>query len=85
MKIKAVNERVVLSPVEESSTSKGGIYIPDSAKERPNKGKVVSSSSKSFKENDIVLYNKYGVNEIELDGRKLIVLKSEDILALLEE
>ncbi len=95
--IKPLGDRVLLEPVEENKEkTKGGIYLPETAsKERPEKGRVVAvgegrvldSGKKivpSVKKGDLVLFTKYGPNEIKVDGKEYLIAKEEDILAILE-
>ena len=97
MKIKPLGDRVVLKPISVEEKSKSGIIIPDTAeKERPEQGKVVAvgpgrvlESGKiqplSVKKGDVVLFTKYGPNEVKVDGTEYLIAKEEDILAILEE
>ncbi len=96
MKIKPLGDRVVLQPIEEEQ-KKGGIILPDTLqKERPQKGKVVEvgagrvdDSGKliamSVKKGDVVLFTKYGPNEIKVDDKEYLIAKEDDILAVLTE
>lgn len=97
MKIKPLGDRVVLKPISVEEKSKSGIIIPDTAeKERPEQGKVVAvgpgrvlENGKvqplSVKKGDVVLFTKYGPNEVKVDGTEYLIAKEEDILAVLEE
>jgi chaperonin GroES len=93
--LKPLGDRVLVEPVEEKEVKKGGIIIPDSAKEKPTEGIVralgtgkTDDSGKKIpfevKVNDRVLVSKYGGTEIKLDGREYKILNSDDILAILE-
>ncbi len=94
MKIKPLADRVVLKPQEEESKTKSGIIIPDTAKEKSQKGKVLSVGPGKFskgeivplsvKVGDIVLYKEYGGEEIKMDGEDVVIIKEEDILAIIE-
>ena len=89
MKIKPLADRVLVlsAPAEEKTI--GGIIIPDSAKEKPLKGKVIAIGNGTkdeemvVKPDDTVLYGKYAGTEIELDGEKYLIMKQSDILAIL--
>lgn len=91
MKITPVGERVLLKPILEEEKTKGGIYIPDSARENNKKGKVIALSEKlkndketSIKEEDIVLYSGYSNEEFEVEGEKYIIVDYKDIYAVLK-
>ena len=96
MELKPLGSRVIISPVEEEKTTESGIVIPETAeKERPVKGKVLSvgpgkvtdSGERipvSVKEGDMVLFKKYGPDEIEIEGEKYLVADEEDILAVIK-
>jgi len=91
-KIKPLADRVVVRPIEREKVSKGGIVLPDTAKEKPQEGKIiavgegrVSDDGKRIpmdvKVGDIVIYAKYGGTEIKIDDEELIILRESDILA----
>ena len=93
MAIKPLADRVVIETLEAEKKTAGGIYIPDNAKEKPQKGKVVavgpgriSESGETIKislsEGDVVLYGKYAGTEVSDEGKDLIVLKESEILAV---
>ena len=96
MNIKPLSNHVFIEPVEGEKISKGGIVLPDTAeKERPMKGKVVAVGVgkkndrgelmlMSVKVGDLVLFKKYGPDEIEIDGKKYLVGEEGDILAILD-
>lgn len=96
MNLKPLSNRVILEPVEEQATTKSGIVIPDTAeKEKPVKGKVLATGPgklnekgervpMSVKVGDVVLFKKYGPDEIEMDGKKYLVGDEDDILAIIE-
>ena len=92
MKIRPLHDRVLVKRLEEEEKTKGGIIIPDTAKEKPVEGKVVAIGNGKILDNgtkvpldvkvgDTVLYAKYGGTEIKLDGEDLIILRESDILA----
>lgn len=90
MNIKPLADRVLIEPTAAEEVTMGGIIIPDSAKEKPLKGKVlaVGQGTKDdpmiLKEGDIVLYGKYAGTEIELEGVKYLMMRQSDVLALIE-
>ena len=94
MKIQPLADRVVVKPLEQESKTKSGIIIPDTAKEKSQKGKIVAVGKGkldggrlvplSVKIGDIVLYKEYGGDEFKLNGEEVVVLKEEDILAIIE-
>ena len=89
MKIKPLAESVLVLPAPAEEKTIGGIIIPDSAKEKPLKGKVIAIGNGTkdeemvVKPDDTVLYGKYAGTEIELDGEKYLIMKQSDILAIL--
>lgn len=85
MKINPLADRVVLQQVESEETTKSGIILPDSAKEKPEQGKVVAVGAdvKEVKTGDKVLYSKYGPTEVKVDGEDYMIVKEEDVLATL--
>jgi len=93
MKFKPLGDRVLVQPVKDSEQKKGGIIIPDSAKEKPQQGKVVALGTGkkdedgkdvpfSVKVGDIVLMPKYGGTEIKLDDKEYQIMREEDILGI---
>ena len=95
MKVRPLHDRVLVERIEAESKTSGGIIIPDTAKEKPAEGKVVSvgeglrdESGKrvalDVKAGDRILFAKWGGTEVKLDGRELIILKESDILAVIE-
>ena len=93
LNIKPLGDRVVVEPIEEQEVVKGGIYIPDSAKEKPQQAKVVAVGPGKrndkgelvpveVKVGDTVLTSKYGGTEIKLDDKEYKILNSSDILAI---
>jgi chaperonin GroES len=91
-KLKPLADRVVVKPIERETVSKGGIVLPDTAKEKPQEGKVIevgegklSDDGKRLpmdvKKGDIVIYAKYGGTEIKVGDEELIILRESDILA----
>ncbi len=90
MNIKPLSDRVLIEPAAAEEVTMSGIIIPNSAKEKPLRGKVlaVGNGSKDepmvLKEGDDVLYGKYAGSEIELDGVKYIIMRQSDVLAVIE-
>jgi chaperonin GroES len=96
MKIKPLNDRVLVLRIEEEEKTSGGIIIPDTAKEKPQEGKVIAAGPGKFDDNgkrialdvkagDRVLFGKYAGNEIKLDGVEHIIMREDDILAVIEK
>jgi chaperonin GroES len=96
LKLKPLGDRLVIEPIEQEETTAGGILLPETAKEKPQEGKVVAAGpgrldengkrvQMEVKEGDRVLYAKYAGTEIKLDGdQKVLILKESDVLALVE-
>jgi chaperonin GroES len=95
MKIKPLHDRVIVKRIEEEETTKGGIIIPDSAKEKPIEGKVVAVGSGKVldngqmqalevKEGDRVLFGKYAGTEIKIEGEETLIMREDDIIAIVE-
>ncbi|MCF6292817.1 MAG: co-chaperone GroES [Robiginitomaculum sp.] len=95
MKFRPLHDRVLVSRIEEESTTKGGIIIPDTAKEKPSEGKVISvgpgtkdDSGKltalDVKKGDRILFGKWSGTEVKLDGEELIIMKESDIMGILD-
>jgi len=93
MKIKPLADRVLVKPSEEKETTKGGIVLPDTAKEKPQEGEVVAIGEGkrtddgkviplSVKVGDRVLYGKYSGTEITIDGEEYLIVREDDILAI---
>ena len=89
MAIKPLAYRVLIEPAAAEEKTIGGIIIPDTAKEKPLQGKVVATGNGTkdeemvVKEGDTVLYGKYAGTELEYDGKKYLVMRQSDILAIL--
>jgi len=94
MKIRPLHDRVLVKRIEEEAKTKGGIIIPDTAKEKPQEGRVVAVGSGKVLEDgtvrpldvkagDRILFGKYSGSEITLDGDEHIILREEDVLAVL--
>lgn len=91
MKIQPLADRVLINPVPAEEVTVAGIIIPDSAKEKPLKGKVIAVGGGTkdeemvVKEGDTVLYGKYAGTEIDVKGEKLLIMRQSDILAVVTE
>ena len=95
MNIRPLGDRVLVEPIEEKEQKVGGIIIPDSAKEKPMQGKVIAVGKKTDKDGkeikfdvkagDTVLLPKYGGTEVKLDGKKLQLVREEDLLGVIEK
>ncbi|MFH1622628.1 MAG: co-chaperone GroES [Candidatus Omnitrophota bacterium] len=96
MNIQPLGDRILIKPLEAEEKTKGGIVIPDTAKEKPQEGKVVAvgkgktlESGKvepvEVKVGDIVLYGKYSGTEISKDGEEYLFVKEEDVLAIIKK
>lgn len=89
LKITPLADRVIIQPVAAEQTTKGGIIIPDTAKEKPQKGTVVAVGAgkkdepMTVKSGDQVLYGKYSGTEIQLDGTDYLIMRESDLLAIL--
>jgi chaperonin GroES len=95
MKLRPLNDRILVKRLEEVNTTKGGIIIPDSAKEKPAEGKVVAVGSGKrgedgkripleIKKNDRVLFGKYSGTEVKLEGEEYLILREEDVLGIVD-
>jgi len=92
MKLKPLGDRLIVQAIDEEQTTASGILLPDTAKEKPQKGKVLAVGDGRLDDNgqrvpldvtegDEVLYSKYGGTEIKVDGEDLLVLRESDVLA----
>ena len=86
MNIQPLADRVVLQQLDAEETTASGIILPDSAKEKPAEGKVmaIGAEVKEVKTGDTVLYSKYGPTEIKIDNQEYMVVKEEEILAIIK-
>ena len=93
LKVKPLADRVVVKPLEETEEMRGGLYIPDTAKEKPSQGEVVAVGPGKLSEDgtrlemdvsvgDKVLYGKYSGTDVTLDGDEYLILRESDILAI---
>ena len=96
MKVKPLQDRLVIKRIEEEEKTKGGIIIPDAAKEKPQEGRVIAvgdgkvldSGQKSpltVKVGDKILFGKYSGTEIKIDGEDHLILREDDVLAIIED
>jgi chaperonin GroES len=95
MAIRPLHDRVLVKRVKEEETTKGGIIIPDTAKEKPIEAKVVAVGTGrlldngevralAVKKGDLVLFGKYGGTEVKIDGEEHLILREDDILGIIE-
>ncbi|MCP3165582.1 co-chaperone GroES [Myxococcus qinghaiensis] len=95
MKFRPLQDRLVVKRVAEESKTKGGLFIPDTAKEKPLEGKVISVGNGKVQEDgkvrpldikagDSILFSKYAGTEIKLDGEDHLILREEDVLGIIE-
>jgi len=96
MKLKPLGDRVLVEPIEEKEVRKSGIIIPDTAKEKPQEGKVIAVGPgkrdekgnlipMDVKEGDKILFGKYAGTEVKIDGKEYLIMHQEDVLAIIEE
>jgi chaperonin GroES len=96
MKVKPLNDRVLVKRIEEVQVTKGGIVIPDTAKEKPIEGKVIAVGpgkmsdagnrmALQVKEGDRVLFGKYAGSEIKMEDEEYLMMREEDILAIITD
>ena len=96
MKIRPLQDRIIVKRLEEEQKTKGGIIIPDSAKEKPIEGKVIAVGKgkvaddgklikMEVKVDDKVLFNKYGGTEVKIDGQEYLIMREDDILGVIEK
>ncbi len=96
LNLKPLGGRVVVEPLEAEDVTSGGIFLPETAKEKPQKGTIVACGEGErddkgkripldVKVGDIVLFNKYAGTEIKVDGKKVMILRENEILAIIEK
>lgn len=96
MNMRPLHDRIVVTRVEEQETKQGGIIIPDSAKEKPQEGEVVAVGNGKktedgkvlpldVKKGDRILFGKYSGNDIKLDGQEYLIMREDEVLAVLEK
>ena len=95
MNVKPLGDRVLVHPLESDEVKKGGIIIPDTAKEKPQEGKIIAVGAgkrddngklipMDVKKGDRVLFSKYGGTEVKIDGKDYLIMREDDILGVLE-
>jgi chaperonin GroES len=95
MKLKPLGGRVIVEPIEQEEMTAGGIILPETAKEKPQEGKILAAGpgdrdedgnriAMEVKVGDKVLYAKYSGTEVKVEGKKLLILRESDILAIVE-
>lgn len=95
MKVKPLHDRILVRRLEEKEIKKGGIIIPDTAKEKPQEGEVVAvgpgkvgddgkRQSMDVKVGDKILFGKYSGSEVKLDGEEFLIMREEDVLCILQ-
>lgn len=96
MKLQPLNDRILVKRLESEEKTAGGLYIPDTAKEKPSKGEVIAVGpgkvddngnriALTVKKGDMVLFNKYAGTEVKLDGVDHLVLREDDVLAIIND
>ncbi len=95
MNLKPLSDRLVVKPLEQEEEKKGGIIIPDTAKEKPEKGEVLAlgpgkllengqRAAMEVKKGDKIIFQKYGGHELKVDGQELMILREEDVMAVVQ-
>jgi len=95
MKLRPLHDRILVERVEEAERTKGGIIIPDSAKEKPAEGKVIAVGKGrigddgkpiklEIKKGDRILFSKYGGTEVKIDGEEYLIMREDDVLGVIE-
>ena len=96
MKVRPLHDRLIVKRLEEEEKTKGGIIIPDTAKEKPIEGKVIAAGEGKInkdgkkipmevKKGDRILFAKYAGTEVKMDGEEYLMMKEDDVLAVIEE
>ena len=94
--IRPINDRIIVQRIEEQEQMRGGLYIPDTAREKPQEGKVIAVGNGKLLENgtrtpidikagDRVLFGKYAGTEVKLDGEEYLILREDDVLGVIED
>ena len=95
MNVRPLHDRIIVLRIEEGEQKVGGIIIPDTAKEKPQQGKVIAAGKGKVKDDgkvvpmdvkkgDLILFGKYGGQEIKLDGQEYLIMREEEVLAVIE-
>jgi chaperonin GroES len=96
MNVRPLHDRLIVSRIEEGEQKVGGIIIPDSAKEKPMQGKVISAGNGKSKDDgkrvpldvkagDLILFGKYSGQEIKLDGEEFLIMREDEVLAVIDD
>ena len=96
MNVKPLHDRLIVSRIDEGEQKVGGIIIPDSAKEKPQRGKVIAVGNGKSKDDgkrvpldvkagDLILFGKYSGQEIKLDGEEFLIMREDEVLAVIED
>jgi chaperonin GroES len=96
MKVRPLQDRILVQRVEEETKTKGGIIIPDTAKEKPIEGKIVAAGNGKVgddgkriplevKKGDLILFSKYGGTDIKIDGEEYLIMREDDVLGIIEK
>jgi chaperonin GroES len=96
MKFRPLHDRILVERVESEEVTKGGIILPDTAKEKPQQGKVIAVGAgkrtedgklipTELKEGDLILFGKYSGSEVKIDGIEYLIMKEDDVLGLIEK
>jgi chaperonin GroES len=96
MNVRQLHDRLIVSRIDEGEQKVGGIIIPDSAKEKPQQGKVLAAGNGKTKDDgqrialdvkpgDLILFGKYSGQEIKLDGEEFLIMREDEVLAVLED
>jgi chaperonin GroES len=95
MKIKPLHDRIIVERIEEETKTAGGLIIPDTAKEKPQQGKVIAVGkgkvtedgkviAMDVKEGDRILFGKYSGTEVKLDGKEFLIMREDDVLGIVQ-
>jgi len=95
MNVRPLHDRIIVQRIDEGEQKIGGIIIPDTAKEKPQQGKVIAAGKGKVKDDgkvvpmdvkkgDLILFGKYGGQEIKLDGQEYLIMREEEVLAVIE-
>ena len=96
MKVRPLHDRILVRRIDEETKTAGGLFIPDTAKEKPQQGEVIAVGNGKVaedgkvrpldvKKGDKVLFSKYAGNDIKIDGEEVLILKEDDVLAVIEK
>jgi chaperonin GroES len=96
MNVRPLHDRIIVSRIEEGEQRVGGIIIPDSAKEKPQQGKVIAAGAGKVKDDgkrialdvkagDLILFGKYSGQEIKLDGQEYLIMREDEVLAVIDD